>query len=175
LWILGSSLFGAQLAAVLGLPYAFASHFAPDALIPALEVYRERYQPSPQWPKPYAMVGCGVIVADTDAEARHLFTSVQQRIIGMVRGARGLTQPPVDDIDSLWTPAEKAHAERMLACSFVGSAETVRRGLQKFVTQTKADELMVTCGVYDHAAKLRSYEKLAKEIAPALAKEPAAA
>jgi luciferase family oxidoreductase group 1 len=171
LWILGSSLFGAQLAAMLGLPYAFASHFAPDALMPALEIYRERFEPSPQWPRPYAMVGCGVIVADTDDEARHLFTSVQQRIIGMVRGTRGLTQPPVDDIDRLWTPAEKAHAERMLACSFVGSVDTVRRTLQEFVTRTKADELMVTCGVYDHEAKLRSYEMLATQIAPSLAKE----
>ena len=141
----------------------------------ALEIYRARFQPSPQWPKPHAMVGCGVIVAETDDEARHLFTSVQQRVIGMVRGARGLTQPPVDDIDSLWTPTEKAHAERMLACSFVGSAETVRRELQEFVTQTQADELMVTCGVYDHDAKLRSYEALAKEIAPALTKDAALA
>jgi luciferase family oxidoreductase group 1 len=174
LWILGSSLFGAQLAALLGLPFGFASHFAPDALMQALEVYRARFQPSSQWPLPYAMVGCGVIVADTEDEARHLFTSVQQRVIGMVRGARGLTQPPVDDIESYWTPAEKAHAERMLACSFVGSVDTVRRGLQDFVTETKADELMVTCGVYDHAAKLRSYEMLAKEIAPALTKEPVA-
>jgi luciferase family oxidoreductase group 1 len=174
LWILGSSLFGAHLAAMLGLPYAFASHFAPDALMPALEIYRERFQPSAQWPRPYAMVGCGVIAAETDVEARYLFTSVQQRVIGMVRGARGLTQPPVDDIDSHWTPQEKAHAERMLACSFVGAPETVRRGLQDFVTQTGADELMVTCGVYDHDAKLRSYELLATEIAPRLVAKEAA-
>jgi len=175
LWILGSSLFGAHLAAMLGLPYAFASHFAPDALMQALEIYRARYQPSAQWPKPHAMVGCGVIIAETDDEARRLFTSVQQRIIGMVRGTRGLTQPPVDDIDALWSPMEKAHAERMLACSFFGSVETVRRRLQKFVADTQADELMVTCGVYDHAAKLRSYELLAKEIAPTLVRTPAAA
>ncbi len=172
IWILGSSLFGAHLAAMLGLPYAFASHFAPDALMPALEIYRARYQPSERWPTPYALVGCGVVTAPTDLEARYLFTSVQQRIIGMVRGARGLTQPPVDNIDALWGPHEKAHAERMLACSFVGAPETVRRGLQDFVARTGADELMVTCGVYDHAAKLRSYEMLAKEIAPALMKEP---
>ncbi len=175
LWILGSSLFGAHLAAMLGLPYAFASHFAPDALLPALEIYRARYQPSERWPRPHAMVGCGVVAAPTDLEARYLFTSVQQRVIGMVRGARGLTQPPVDNIDTLWGPHEKAHAERMLACSFVGSPDTVRRGLQDFVAQTGADELMVTCGVYDHKAKLRSYEMLAKEIAPALRKETAPA
>jgi luciferase family oxidoreductase group 1 len=175
IWILGSSLFGAQLAAMLGLPFGFASHFAPDALMPALEIYRARYQPSERWPKPYAMVGCGVIVAETDEEARFLFTSVQQRIIGMVRGARGLTQPPVDNIDALWGPHEKAHAERMLACSFVGAPDTVRRGLQDFVAQTGADELMVTCGVYDHDAKLRSYELLAKEIAPTLTKSEATA
>jgi luciferase family oxidoreductase group 1 len=175
LWILGSSLFGAHLAAMLGLPYAFASHFAPDALMPALETYRARYQPSERWPRPYVMIGCGVIGAPTDAEARYLFTSVQQRVIGMVRGARGLTQPPVDDIDSHWTPHEKARAERMLACSFVGAPETVRRGLQDFVARTGADELMVTCGVYDHDAKLRSYELLAKEIAPALVTQSTAA
>ena len=115
-----------------------------------------------------------MIVADTDDEARRLFTSVQQRVIGMVRGARGLTQPPVDNIDEHWSPAEKAHAERMLACSFVGSIDTVRRGLQDFVARTGADELMVTCGVYDHAAKLRSYELLAKEIAPTLVAKEAA-
>jgi luciferase family oxidoreductase group 1 len=171
LWILGSSLFGAQLAAYFGLPFAFASHFAPDALTPALEIYRAKYQPSPANPRPYAMVGCGVVAALTDMEARYLFTSVQQRVIGMVRGARGLTQPPVGDIEKLWGPHEKAHAERMLACSFVGAPETVRRGLQDFLATTGADELMVTCGVYDHAAKLRSYELLAKEIAPALTKE----
>jgi luciferase family oxidoreductase group 1 len=175
LWILGSSLFGAQLAAYLGLPFAFASHFAPDALMPALEIYRAKYQPSPANPKPYALVGCGVISAPTDLEARYLFTSVQQRIIGMVRGTRGLTQPPVDDIDRLWRPNEKAHAERMLACSFVGAPETVRRGLKDFITQTGADELMVTCGVYDHAAKLRSYEMLAKDIGPTLTKAAASA
>ncbi len=175
IWILGSSLFGAQLAAMLGLPYAFASHFAPDALMPALEIYRARYEPSAQNPRPYAMVGCGVVLAPTDAEARYLFTSVQQRVANMFRGVRGLTQPPIDDIERYWTPAEKAHAERMLACSFAGSVEAVRRELQEFVTRTGADELMVTCGVYDHEAKLRSYELLAKEIAPALAREAAPA
>jgi luciferase family oxidoreductase group 1 len=171
LWILGSSLFGARLAAMLGLPYAFASHFAPDALMPALEIYRARYEPSPRNPRAYAMVGCGVVVADTDKEARFLFTSAQQRVANMFRGVRGLTQPPIDDIDLYWTPAEKAHAARMLACSFVGSVETVRRELQDFVARTGADELMVTCGVYDHGAKLRSYQLLAEQVAPSLRKE----
>ncbi|MGH7076215.1 MAG: LLM class flavin-dependent oxidoreductase [Stellaceae bacterium] len=171
LWILGSSLFGAQLAAMLGLPYAFASHFAPDALLPALDIYRARYKPSAPNPRAYAMVGCGVVVAETDREARFLFTSVQQRVANMFRGVRGLTQPPIDDIERYWTPPEKAQASRMLACSFVGSVETVRRELQHFVTQTGADELMVTCGVYDHDAKLRSYQMLAEEIAPSLTKE----
>jgi len=172
LWILGSSLFGAQLAAMLGLPFAFASHFAPDALMQALAVYRARFEPSAQSAHPWAMVGCGVIIAETDAEARHLFTSSQQRVANMFRGDRGLMQPPIDDIEAYWTPAEKAQAARMLACSFVGSVETVRRELQEFVARTKADELMVTCGVFDHGAKLRSYERLATEVAPTLVKEP---
>ena len=125
LWILGSSLYGAQLAALLGLPYAFASHFAPDALEQALALYRERFQPSQQLPASYAMAGVNVIVADTDAEARRLFTSVQMRFVGMFRGERGLLQPPIDDIETYWTPTEKVQASRMLACSFVGSPETV--------------------------------------------------
>src|SRR5665213_3966586 len=171
-WILGSSLFGAQLAAMLGLPFAFASHFAPDALMQALAVYRARFEPSAQSAHPWAMVGCGVIIAETDAEARHLFTSSQQRVANMFRGDRGLMQPPIDDIEAYWTPEEKEQAARMLACSFVGSVETVRRELQEFVARTKADELMVTCGVFDHGAKLRSYERLATEVAPTLVKEP---
>jgi luciferase family oxidoreductase group 1 len=171
LWILGSSLFGAQLAAMLGLPYAFASHFAPDALMPALEVYRARFAPSDQLAHSYAMVGCNVIVAETDAEARRLFTSSQQRVTNMVRGVRGQMQPPIDDIESYWTPAEKQYAARMLACSFVGAPETVRRGLQGFIAETGADELMVSGGIFDHAARLRSYELLAEAVAPSLTKE----
>jgi hypothetical protein len=167
--------FQAFAAAMLGLPYAFASHFAPDALMPALETYRARFEPSQQRAYSYAMVGCGVVVAETDSEAQYLFTSSQQRVANMFRGVRGLLQPPIDDIESYWTSAEKQHAQRMLACSFVGSVETVRRELQDFVARTKADELMVTCGVYDHGAKLHSYDLLAKEIAPSLTKEPALA
>ncbi len=161
IWILGSSLFGAQLAAMLGLPYAFASHFAPNALFQALQVYRERFQPSAQLDKPYAMVGVNVIAADTDAEAKRLFTSAQQAFTNMFRGTRGKLQPPIDDIETYWTPSEKAQASSMLACSFVGSAQTVREGLEGFLEQTGADELIVASAIYDHAARVRSYEILA--------------
>src|SRR6202050_3425820 len=166
LWILGSSLFGAQLAAMLGLPYAFASHFAPDALMQALEVYRARFKPSKQNAHAWAMVGVNVIVAETDKEARRLFTSAQQRTANRLRGVREQLQPPIDDIDSYWSPAEKLHASRMLACSFVGSPEPVRRELQVFVAHTGADELMVNCAVYSHEARLRSYELLGEQVAP---------
>ena len=160
LWILGSSLFGAQLAAVLGLPYAFASHFAPGALMQALAVYREGFKPSEQLDRPHAMVGVNVFAAETDAEARYLFTSAQQRVIGMIRGRRGQLPPPVEDIESLWSPDEKAHVARMLACSFVGSAETVRAGLERFIADTGADELIVASAIHDHGKRLRSYEIL---------------
>ena len=161
MWILGSSLFGAQLAAALGLPYAFASHFAPAALFEALEIYRREFKPSKQLDHPYAMVGVNVIAADTDAEARRLFTTVQQSFTNLVRGRGGKLQPPIDDIEEYWTPAEKLHASRMLEHSFVGSAETVRRELAGFVASTNADELMIVCSVYDHAARVRSYEIVA--------------
>ncbi|HLS56897.1 MAG TPA: LLM class flavin-dependent oxidoreductase, partial [Zeimonas sp.] len=162
LWILGSSLYGAQLAAHLGLPYAFASHFAPDALTQALGVYRENFRPSAQLQRPHAMVGINVVAADDDNEARRLFTTLQQRFTDMMRNARGQLSPPIDDIEGYWTPAEKAQVSRMLACSFVGSPATVRRELERFVETTGADELMAASAVYDHAARLRSYELLAQ-------------
>jgi luciferase family oxidoreductase group 1 len=162
LWILGSSLFGAQLAAMLGLPYGFASHFAPDDLMGALKIYRERFEASAQMQKPHAMVGANIIVADTDEAAQRLFTSAQQRTTNMLRGTRGQLQPPIDDIDAYWSPLEKAHAQRMLACSFVGSPATVRRELDQFIAQTGADELMCNAAIFDHAARLRSYELLAQ-------------
>jgi luciferase family oxidoreductase group 1 len=162
IWILGSSLFGAQLAAMLGLPYAFASHFAPGALMQALQVYRERFQPSAQLDRPYAMVGVNVIAADTDEEARHLFTSAQQSFTNLFRGTRGKLQPPIDDIESYWTPSEKAQAMNMLSCSFVGSPRTVQDGLENFIAQTGADEVMVAAAVYDHSKRLRSYEILSE-------------
>jgi luciferase family oxidoreductase group 1 len=160
LWILGSSLYGAQLAALLGLPYAFASHFAPDALEQAMALYRERFQPSQQLGKSHAMAGANVIVADTDAEARRLFTSVQMRFVGMVRNERGLLQPPIDDIDSYWTATEQVHASRMLTCSFVGSPATVESQLRDFVARTGIDELLVASAIYDQRARLRSFELL---------------
>lgn len=162
IWILGSSLFGAQLAAMLGLPYAFASHFAPAALMEALHVYRTTFKPSAQLDRPYAMAGVNVIAADTDREGRRLFTSIQQAFTGMVRGRRGLLKPPIEDIDEYWTPLEKAQASTMLTYSFAGSRETVRRGLEGLIERTGADELMVASAIYDHSARLRSYEILAE-------------
>jgi luciferase family oxidoreductase group 1 len=162
LWILGSSLFGAQLAAALGLPYAFASHFAPDALLPALAVYREKFQPSEQLERPYAMVGVNVMAADTDVQARRLFTSAQQSFANMFRGARGKLPVPIDDIETYWTPMEKAQASNMLSCSVVGAPDTVRAGLLRLVEHTGADELIVAAAIHDHEARLRSYEILAE-------------
>jgi len=162
LWILGSSTYGAQLAAALGLPYAFASHFAPDALEQALEIYRRTFKPSPALAKPHAMVGVNIVVADTDAQARRLFTTHQQSFANLRRGRPGLQQPPIDDIDSYWSPAEKQMAESMLACSIVGSPETVRHGLERFVAYTGADELMVVSAIFDPAARQRSYALLAE-------------
>jgi luciferase family oxidoreductase group 1 len=165
LWILGSSLFGAQLAAMLGLPYAFASHFAPGALMQALGVYREKFKPSRQLDRPYAMVGLNVVAADTDAEARRLFTSPQQSFANIFRGARGKLPAPIDDIEQYWTPAEKAQASNMLSCSVVGSPEKVRRGVRHLVEHTGADELIVAAAIHDHQARLRSYEILAEAVA----------
>lgn len=161
LWILGSSHFGAMLAAELGLPYAFASHFAPDELISALAIYRSRFRPSAQLDRPYAMVGVNVIAAATDREARRLATTQQMAFANIFRGARGLSRPPIDDIESYWSPAEKAQAQHMLARSIVGSPETVREGLRALVAETGADELIVISDVYDHATRLKSFELIA--------------
>src|SRR3954470_16548059 len=148
IWILGSSLFGAQLAAMLGLPYAFASHFAPDALMPALQVYRERFQPSHQLERPYAMVGVNVIATETDEEGRQLFTSTQQQFTNMLRGTRGQLPAPIDDIESYWSPVEKEQASKMLACSFVGTPEAVREELGSFVERSGADEAIVAAAIH---------------------------
>jgi len=161
LWILGSSLFGAMLAAELGLPYAFASHFAPQQLLQALETYRARFKPSRQLERPYVMVGVNVIAADTDAEARRLATTQQMSFTDLVRGARALSRPPIDDIDTYWNPAEKMHAQRMLERSIIGSPETVRAGIEALRAETGADELIVVSDIYDHAARLRSFELIA--------------
>jgi luciferase family oxidoreductase group 1 len=162
LWILGSSLYGAQLAAMLGLPYAFASHFAPQALNDAISIYRERFEPSAQLTKPYVMVGCNVIVADTEDEARKLFTTPQQQSIRMVRGSRGQLPPPVDDIESFWSPLEKKQVSSMLACSFHGSPSTIKEKLATLIEATGADELMVAAAIWDHQARVRSFELLAQ-------------
>lgn len=161
LWILGSSLYGAQLAAALGLPYAFASHFAPAALLPALEVYRARFEPSAQLQQPYAMVAVNVFAADDDALARRLFTSVQQSFTNVFRGSRGQLPPPIDEIEAHWSPEEKLNVSAMLSRSYVGSADTVRRGLEELLVETEADELIVATAIHDHAARVRSYEILA--------------
>jgi luciferase family oxidoreductase group 1 len=161
LWILGSSHFGAMLAAELGLPYAFASHFAPDLLLSALDIYRSRFKPSSQLERAYAMVGVNVIAAESDREARRLATTQQMSFANIFRGTRGLSQPPIDDIETYWTPVEKARAMQMLARSIIGSPETVRAGLSALVAETAADELMIVSDIFDHAARLRSFELIA--------------
>ena len=161
LWILGSSLYGAQLAAALGLPYAFASHFAPDLLLPALEVYRARFQPSAQLQEPYAMVAVNVVAADDDATANQLFTSAQQAFTNVIRGSRGQLPPPVDDIEAHWSPEERARVSHMLRRSYVGSADTVREGLEWSSPRREPDELIVATAIHDHSARVRSYEILA--------------
>ena len=161
IWILGSSLFGAQLAGALGLPFAFASHFAPQALMQALQLYRDGFRPSRQLERPHAMVGVNVIAADSDREAARLFTSMQQSFANMFRGRRGLLPRPIDDIGAYWSAAEQAQASDMLECSFVGGPARVRDGLSAFLARTGADEIMVAAAVFDQSARLRSYEILA--------------
>jgi luciferase family oxidoreductase group 1 len=162
LWILGSSLFGAQVAAALGLPFAFASHFAPEALMPALEIYRRYFKPSEQLDKPYAMVAANIIAADTDAQARHLFTSLQQSFVKLRRGTPGKLAPPIDDINSWAAPVELAGLNHSLVYSFVGAPETVSRGVRSFLEMTQADELIVSGHIFDHSARLHSYELAAR-------------
>lgn len=161
IWLLGSSLFSAQLAGMLGLPYAFASHFAPDYLMQALEVYRSKFEPSEYLDKPYAMVGVNVVAADTDEEARCLFTSQQMQSVNMMRGKREAMPAPVDDIEMYWTPGEKPAVDHKLTYSFVGSAETVAQGLGDLIGKTGADEMITTVRIFDPAACLRSLEILA--------------
>jgi luciferase family oxidoreductase group 1 len=161
LWILGSSLFGSQLAARLGLPYAFASHFAPAALRDAIRIYRERFQPSEQLQQSYAVAGANVIVADTDEQARHLFTSLQQVVIGLVTGSPGRLSAPVGHIDPL-PPHVQQHVDAFLSCSFVGSPATVKAGLERFVADVGVDEVIVASAIFDHGARLRSAELLAR-------------
>jgi luciferase family oxidoreductase group 1 len=157
-WLLGSSLYSAQLAALLGLPFAFASHFAPDHLAHALEIYRQEFRPSEYLEEPYAMAGVNVFAADTDEEARRLFTSLQQAFVNLRRGVPGPLPPPLESAGGHFNEIELAGIEHALRYSFVGSAETVRRGLESFIEQTRADELMLTAQIFDHAARLRSFE-----------------
>lgn len=179
LWILGSSLFGAQVAAALGLPFGFASHFAPDALLQALQVYRARFQPSAAWPKPHAMAVVNVVVADTDSEAQRQFSSIQQQFANLYRGTPLQLQPPRDSMHDYWTPAEKAGVDHTLRYACVGSPATVRAKLFEFLAMTDVDELMITGSLYDHRARLRSFE-LAMDVratlsSPARAAEAAVA
>ena len=160
IWLLGSSLFSAQLAAELGLPFAFASHFAPADMMQALQLYRTHFKPSRQLDRPYAMLGLNAIVAETDAQARFLFTSVQQAFRNLRRGTPGQVPPPIEDIDSYWSPAEKASARTTLLCSAVGSPNTVECSLLKFIEVTQPDEIITTAHIYDHGARLRSFELL---------------
>jgi luciferase family oxidoreductase group 1 len=163
IWLLGSSLYSAQLAAYLGLPFAFASHFAPDMLLQALDIYRRGYRPSADWPEPHAMVGVNVVAADSDAEAATLFTSIQQRFLGMQRGQRGPLPRPIAPavMETLWNPREKAGVQRMLAATAVGGPASVKEQLDAIIARTQADELIVAGAIHDHAARLRSYELLA--------------
>ena len=161
IWLLGSSLFSAGLAAALGLPFAFASHFAPDHLDAALELYRGEFQPSDVLEKPYAMAAIAVFAADTDAAAARLFTSLQQSFVKLRRGTPGPLPPPVDSMDGRWTPVEQAGVEHAFREAVVGSRATVRRGLAAFLERTRVDELMVTAAIFDPAARLRSFELVA--------------
>ncbi|CAN7687485.1 LLM class flavin-dependent oxidoreductase [Variovorax sp. LjRoot130] len=162
IWILGSSTFGAQLAAHLGLPYAFASHFAPQQLMQAIRIYRETFKPSKQLDKPYVMLGFNVFAAETDEEAVFRSSSWQQAFVNLRSGRPGRLPPPVENYRQRVGPAENALLDSVLSCSAVGSRETVRAGMQAFIDRTGADELMITSQVFDHEARLRSYEILAE-------------
>jgi len=167
-WILGSSLFGAQLAAMLGLPYAFASHFAPQQLMQALEVYRENFKPSAQLARPYVMLGFNVFAADTDEEAQVRATSMQQAFVNLRSGRPSRLPPPVPGYRENAGPAERALLDTVLSCAAIGSPGTVRESLKAFIERTGADELMIACNMFDHGARLRSYE-IAAEVRSRLA------
>ncbi len=160
-WLLGSSLFSATLSAQLGLPFAFASHFAPDAMDEALALYRRKFKPSARLHQPYAMLGLNVVGADSDAAARRLFTTQQQSFINLRRGKPGLIPAPIDDIEAYWTAPEKLMLERSLACSVIGSPATVQEGLDAFIARHKPDELLITANIFEHAARRHSFEIVA--------------
>ena len=165
LWILGSSTFGAQLAAMLGLPFAFASHFAPDQMMAALELYRSGFTPSETLAAPHVMLGVSVVAAETDDDARRLATSLQQQFLALQRGRPVQLQPPVDSMDDRWSPLEKAQVEHTLRQAIVGGPALVRERMRSFIAQTGADELMITAHIHDHAARVRSYEIVAETMA----------
>ncbi|HEX4476212.1 MAG TPA: LLM class flavin-dependent oxidoreductase [Polyangiaceae bacterium] len=162
IWLLGSSTFSGDLAAELGLPFSFASHFAPDHLMEAIERYRARFRPSASLARPYVMPGVSVFAADTDRDAERLFTSLQQAFVQLRRGAPGPLRPPIDSMDGMWSDMERAGLEHALAFAAVGSRETVRRRLQALIEHTRADEFILTSQIYDHAARLRSLEIVAE-------------
>jgi luciferase family oxidoreductase group 1 len=161
LWILGSSTYGAQLAAELGLPYAFASHFAPERLLAALDIYRSRFKPSTQLGRPHAMVGVNIVAADTQAQARRLATTQQMSFTNVVRGTYGLSKPPIDDINRYWSPQERFQVSGMLSRTIMGDAEQVRAGIEGLIEETGADELMIVSDIFHHRERLRSYEIVA--------------
>lgn len=162
IWILGSSTDSAHLAAALGLPYAFASHFAPAQFSTAINIYRQNFKPSAALKEPYVLACVNVVAADTDAEANRLVTSLYQLFMGIVTGKRRLLQPPVDNMDQIWDVYEEEQANQMLACTFVGSKETIRQDLQRFLDQTGVDEIMATSHIFEHSARLHSYKLLAE-------------
>ncbi|MGH8789343.1 MAG: LLM class flavin-dependent oxidoreductase [Cupriavidus necator] len=157
IWLLGSSLFSAQLAAAMGLPFAFASHFAPGFMRQAVDLYRRTFRPSEALDRPYVMLGLNVFAAETGDQARRLFSSLQQQFLALVRGTPGQLRAPVDDIESLWTESEADHIRHSLACSVVGDPDTVRAGMQRFVDDLRPDELMLAGQIHDHQARLRSF------------------
>ena len=162
IWLLGSSDFSARLAAELGLPFAFASHFAPDYLLAALDIYRSNFQPSGSLDRPRVMIGVNAFAADSDEEGRRLFTSLQQAFVNLVRGRPGPLPAPVESMEGRWSVAERSHVERMTRVSVAGSPESVRRGLEALIDSTDADELMLTGQIFDHGARLHSFEIVAK-------------
>jgi luciferase family oxidoreductase group 1 len=157
LWILGSSLFGAQVAAALGLPFAFASHFAPAMMMEAIDIYRARFRPSAQLDAPYVMLGFNVFAADTDAEARLLATSMQQAFVNLRTGRPGQLPPPVEGYENQLPPAARAMLDEVLSAAAIGSPQTVREALTRFIARTRPQELMITSQIFEHAARLHSY------------------
>jgi luciferase family oxidoreductase group 1 len=162
IWLLGSSTYSAQLAAILGLPFGFASHFAPTYLFDALSLYRQNFKPSNDLDKPYALACVNVIAADTDDEANYIATSFYQLAMGIIHGSTKPMKPPVKNMDEIWNEYERAAIMQMMKYTFIGSAATVKRSLQSFLNATQVDELMVTSHIYDHEARLRSYELLSE-------------